>query len=181
MPPPPYSRSLFVVDRNYFEQLERVSLSQHKSQYPHAVQWKAPLQMMILGDLWNYSLSALESYHAEVGRVADKTACKRVLADVGDGRTLTCQPSRKGEEGPAGLVLSRVETTMAGTIAERLIAAQSLRRDEELAIPMREAMRIELAPELGGGRSALPRLHAKMLSIVVDPNTTCVLEFAKLL
>eukprot|EP00965_Chrysotila_dentata_P036913 1228394-Pleurochrysis_carterae.AAC.1 len=59
--------SLFLY-RAFFEQFERVSLGQHHSKYPHAVQFKAVAQILEVGDLWNFSLSALESYHAEVGR-----------------------------------------------------------------------------------------------------------------
>eukprot|EP00965_Chrysotila_dentata_P067550 2235772-Pleurochrysis_carterae.AAC.1 len=59
--------------RMFWEQLERVTGGDHKSQYPHAVEYKAVAQMAELGDLWCYSLSALEPYHAEVGRVSDRT------------------------------------------------------------------------------------------------------------
>eukprot|EP00965_Chrysotila_dentata_P110712 3657999-Pleurochrysis_carterae.AAC.1 len=57
--------------RCWFEQFERVSLSQHKSYYPaHRAQCVAPLHILELGDLWDYSVSSQESFHAEVGRVA---------------------------------------------------------------------------------------------------------------
>eukprot|EP00965_Chrysotila_dentata_P001832 60547-Pleurochrysis_carterae.AAC.1 len=59
--------------RCWLEQFERVSLSQHKSYYPHRKRVCCTLQILQLGDLWDYSLSSLESYHAEVGRVADRT------------------------------------------------------------------------------------------------------------
>ena len=41
-----------------------MSLGQHKSFYPHRTQLTASAQILELGDLWDYSLSALESYHA---------------------------------------------------------------------------------------------------------------------
>eukprot|EP00965_Chrysotila_dentata_P013019 429670-Pleurochrysis_carterae.AAC.1 len=87
--------------------------------------------MLEVGDLWNYSLGALESYHAEVGRVADRTGCKRQTADVGTGCTLKSQPLRStGREGPARVVEMQVSTTMCSSIANRLVAARALNQDE---------------------------------------------------
>eukprot|EP00965_Chrysotila_dentata_P051610 1712905-Pleurochrysis_carterae.AAC.1 len=68
-----HALSFARMHRVWFEQFERVSLGQHKSYYPHRTQCAAPLQMLEVGDLWDYSLSSLESFHAEVGRVADRT------------------------------------------------------------------------------------------------------------
>ena len=52
--------------RMWWEAFERVSLGNHRSKYPHRVLFTATEQILIDGDLWDYSLSALESYHAEV-------------------------------------------------------------------------------------------------------------------
>lgn len=52
------------ADRMWWEAFERVSLGQHKSFYPHRTQFTAVEQIIEVGDIWNYSLSALESYHA---------------------------------------------------------------------------------------------------------------------
>ena len=52
--------------RCWFEQFERVSHGQHRSVYPHRTQFTGPQQIYELGDLWCYSLGALESHHAEV-------------------------------------------------------------------------------------------------------------------
>eukprot|EP00965_Chrysotila_dentata_P187801 6172356-Pleurochrysis_carterae.AAC.1 len=81
--------------RMFWEQLERASGGQHKSAYMHAVQLKAVMQMVELGDLWDFSLSALESYHAEVGRVADRTGCRRINADVDGELTVSSAPASK--------------------------------------------------------------------------------------
>eukprot|EP00965_Chrysotila_dentata_P251206 6209905-Pleurochrysis_carterae.AAC.1 len=70
----------------FWEQLERIILGRHKSQYLHAVQHETVQQNLAVGDLWNYSLSALESHHTEVGRVADRTGCKRINADGGGAK-----------------------------------------------------------------------------------------------
>ena len=53
-----------VADRMWWEAFERVTLGGHKSFYPHRTQLTATAQILELGDLWDYSLSALESYHA---------------------------------------------------------------------------------------------------------------------
>eukprot|EP00965_Chrysotila_dentata_P130179 4304188-Pleurochrysis_carterae.AAC.1 len=70
---------------------------------------------------------------------------------------------------------------MASTVAARLVAAQSLSVSEELCIPMRAQTRTALAPSAGGGRSTTARTAPKLNAIEVDPATTCILEFAKLL
>eukprot|EP00965_Chrysotila_dentata_P142944 4723431-Pleurochrysis_carterae.AAC.1 len=87
--------------------------------------------MLEVGDLWDYILSALDSYHAEVARVPDRTGCKRIHAD-GDGEvTMSTRPA--GIEGkgkpltPCGdyiaLILYSSQTTMASTVAARLVGA----------------------------------------------------------
>eukprot|EP00965_Chrysotila_dentata_P041591 1379175-Pleurochrysis_carterae.AAC.1 len=77
--------------------------------------------MLEVGDLWNYSLGALESYHAEVGRVADRTGCKRLSADEDANLTRKSEPLKTaGREGPARVVEMKVSTTMCSSIANRL-------------------------------------------------------------
>eukprot|EP00965_Chrysotila_dentata_P111822 3698179-Pleurochrysis_carterae.AAC.1 len=51
--------------------------------------------MAELGDLWDFSLSDLESYHAEVGRVADRTGCKRIHANTDGEVTVSTVPVSK--------------------------------------------------------------------------------------
>ena len=40
---------------------------------------------------------------------------------------------------------------------------------------------MRLAPDAGGGRVTAKRTAPKLNGIVIDPNTTCVIEFAKLI
>eukprot|EP00965_Chrysotila_dentata_P163397 5396752-Pleurochrysis_carterae.AAC.1 len=168
------------ANRIFWQQFERVTVGRHKSQYPHAVQYKAVLQMLEIGDLWNFSLGALESYHAEVGRVADRTGCKRIAADAEDARTRQTRPLAT-KEGPARVIEIQSSTTMCSSIANRLVAARALNQDEELAIPMRTHTRIALAPERGGGRATAARSAPKLDQIDVEPDATCITEFAKLI
>ena len=72
-------------------------------------------------------------------------------------------------------------TTMASSVASRLVAAKILDEDEELSIPMRARQRIKLAPDAKGvcGRSTSKRLMPK-LGPVYGP-TTVIEEFAKML
>eukprot|EP00965_Chrysotila_dentata_P230774 6197983-Pleurochrysis_carterae.AAC.2 len=97
-------------------------MGRHESQYPHMVQPKAVQQMLEVGDLWSFSLSALaQSFHAEVCRVADRTGCKRINAAVTGGAvTLSRRPVGKGKEGPACVVQTSAQTTMASSVAVRL-------------------------------------------------------------
>eukprot|EP00965_Chrysotila_dentata_P058753 1949323-Pleurochrysis_carterae.AAC.1 len=54
--------------------------------------------------------------------------------------------------------------------------------DEDLRIDMRAQSRISLAPEEGGSRSTAQRSAPRLASrIIIDPTTTCVIQFAKLL
>eukprot|EP00965_Chrysotila_dentata_P257974 6213059-Pleurochrysis_carterae.AAC.6 len=153
--------------RTFWEQLERVTGGDHKSQYPHAVQLKAVAQMAELGDLWAYSFSALESYHAEVGRLSDRTGCKRVNADADGKTTVSSAPVSKAaasgevKEGPSRRVEYATSTTMASSVATRLVAARALSHDDELCIQMRAQQRIALAPSMGGGA---PRRFAQPLA-----------------
>eukprot|EP00965_Chrysotila_dentata_P202873 6181369-Pleurochrysis_carterae.AAC.1 len=59
--------------------------------------------MAELGDLSCYSLSALESYHAEIGRVSDRTGCKRIHADKSGEVTVSSVPPSKAS-GSGGVV-----------------------------------------------------------------------------
>eukprot|EP00965_Chrysotila_dentata_P155098 5125065-Pleurochrysis_carterae.AAC.2 len=86
----------YLFDRVFWEQLERFTVKRHESQYPHAVQYRAVQEMLVVGDLWNYSLGALESYHSEANRVADRIGCKRQSANVGDGATRKPCPKPHG-------------------------------------------------------------------------------------
>eukprot|EP00965_Chrysotila_dentata_P238691 6202662-Pleurochrysis_carterae.AAC.2 len=117
--------------------------------------------MLDVGDLWNYSLGALESYNADAGRVADRTGCKRISADENSDVTRTTCPL-KVKEGPARVVKMKVATAVCSSIANRLVAARTLNHDEDLAIPMRTQTRIALAPESGGGRATAVRAAPKL-------------------
>eukprot|EP00965_Chrysotila_dentata_P222669 6193107-Pleurochrysis_carterae.AAC.2 len=70
---------------------------------------------------------------------------------------------------------------MASSLATRLVADRALNNDEEMRINMRAQSRIALAPEEGGGRSTAVRTAPKMANVEIDPDATCVVEFAKLL
>eukprot|EP00965_Chrysotila_dentata_P113775 3761193-Pleurochrysis_carterae.AAC.3 len=145
----------------FWEQLERISLGRHKIQYPHVVQHKLCSRCL------RQRLAALQT--------------RRTTGDGEDGVTLGTQPAGRGKEGPSRLTETKApSTTLASSVAVRLDAARSLHQDKEMCIPMRAQLRIATAPEAGGGRSTLVRTAAKVAAPAVDPNNTCVLEFAKL-
>ena len=120
---------------------------------------------------------------SEVGRVADRSGCKRVEIDQGEAKTQANSASlwASGKEGPVQKTEYVNKTTMASTVAARLVAAKHLDEDETLQIPMRGRQRIKLAPDAGGvaGRSSIKRISAK-LGPVYGP-VTVVQEFASLL
>eukprot|EP00965_Chrysotila_dentata_P023747 786836-Pleurochrysis_carterae.AAC.5 len=177
--PPPSYGSLRKIDVFFiiYQHLERTTLGLHKSQYPHAVQHKATAQMLELGDLWCLSLSALKSCHAEVGRVADKTGCKRIEADREGEVTRSSKPLRphnlNGTMGPTRLTETHAITTMASSVSCRLVAAKALSKDEGKCIEMRSLKRIALAPEKGGGRSTVRRTAPKLNAPDVE-GATCI-------
>eukprot|EP00965_Chrysotila_dentata_P087477 2888249-Pleurochrysis_carterae.AAC.10 len=146
--------------------------------YPHSVQYKAVSQILLVGDLRNFSLSALESYHAEVGRVADHTGCKRIEADVGEQRTHRTAAPLLTQEGPTRSIEVKATTTMASSVATRLVAARALNENEQLRIHMRAQSRIALAPELGGGRSTSVNTAQKLSGPSIDTGATVISAFA---
>ena len=68
---------------------------------------------------------------------------------------------------------------MCSSIAERLIANHELQQDETLSIAMRERGRMRLAPDVGGGRVTDKRTAPKLNGIIINPDTTSIIEFAK--
>eukprot|EP00965_Chrysotila_dentata_P022929 759997-Pleurochrysis_carterae.AAC.1 len=87
----------------------------------------------------------------------------------------------KGQEGPARIIEIRSSATMCSSITNRLVASRALNHDEELVIPMRIQTRIALALESGGIRATAVRTALKLDQVVVNPDSSCVLEFAKLI
>eukprot|EP00965_Chrysotila_dentata_P014794 489787-Pleurochrysis_carterae.AAC.1 len=143
-----------------------------------------PLQIFEHGDLWDFSLSSLESYHAKVGRVADKTGCKRLSADEAGSTTKSMRRLKGDEEGPSKLIETMLCTTMASSVASRLVAAKELTVDNDMRIiEMRAMHRMQLAPEKGGGRVTEVRKVGKIYMKGMSPTDTgsAIQEFAKLL
>eukprot|EP00965_Chrysotila_dentata_P051026 1691846-Pleurochrysis_carterae.AAC.1 len=85
------------------------------------------------------------------------------------------------KEGPTQKIKYTSTTTMASSLATRLVAARALNANDDLRIGMRAVKRIALAPSEGGGRATAVRTAPKMHGILIDENTTCVAVFAKLL
>ena len=112
--------------------------------------------------------------------MADRTACKRIHADVGEQTTKTTK-AFKVSHGPTNIIQKKVSTTMCSSTAERLCANHELHQNDDMAIPMRDRSRMRLAPEAGGGRVTAKRTAPKLNGIVVDPTTTSVIKFAELI
>ena len=140
--------------------------------------------MAEFGDLWDYSLGSLESFHAEVGRVADRTGCKRKECDDGDSTTVSSRVKAlpEGVHGPCNAVQCQYKnkTTMASSIATRLVGHAALRDDVDFSIPCRAAARMKLAPEKGGGRVTGERSTPK-LGMPENTGLSVVQEFVAIM
>eukprot|EP00965_Chrysotila_dentata_P113646 3755814-Pleurochrysis_carterae.AAC.1 len=79
-----YIFSACVADRAFWQQFERVTGARRKSEYPQAVDSTQLLSRCSRQETFGSCLcrSIIESYHAEAGRVADRTGCKRSSADI---------------------------------------------------------------------------------------------------
>eukprot|EP00965_Chrysotila_dentata_P082878 2734612-Pleurochrysis_carterae.AAC.3 len=107
-------------------------------------------------------MNALESCHAEVGRVADKTGCKSIDADASGDSTKRRMPLRphnaRGQEGPARQRETHSSTSMAFSVACRLVAPTALSEQEGMRIDMRASSALHLRPRPVVGA----RQHAEM-------------------
>eukprot|EP00965_Chrysotila_dentata_P216314 6189300-Pleurochrysis_carterae.AAC.1 len=87
--------------------------------------------------------------------------------------------------GPGKMIEVSAQTTMASSVAARLVAAKELGADSERCIAMRAQQRMQLAPEKGGGRVSEARgALGKIWADGMAPSEfayTAIEEFAKLL
>eukprot|EP00965_Chrysotila_dentata_P116483 3850184-Pleurochrysis_carterae.AAC.1 len=87
------------------------------------------------------------------------------------------------EEGPSKLIETMVCTTMASSVASRLVAAKELTANNDMRIEMRAMHRMQLALEKGGGWVTEVRKVGKIYMKGRSPTDTgsAIQEFAKLL
>ena len=134
---------------DFQEMMERVTMSNSKSWYPHIFYMVAPMVVLIIGCLHAVSISALEMLNAEVKRVGASNATKRVELKAED-ETAGHIIELRVKEGPARKVFAKpATTTMSFQTASFIIARQRSRYDPD-AIKHRRGDR--LFGEKGQGR-----------------------------
>ena len=158
----------------------RVADHSFKSWVPHRILFKGTKQIAADGDLWCKSTSALEMNQSEVGRTLDKVSCRRVLID-GDNdettRLVAIKDKSGAQTGEVREETSKVSKGMAYSAARHFIAAQNYIRDDD-SVETRQTKRL-LEGDLARLTSA--RSTSKLVKLAVDPNTTSVKEFVKLM
>ena len=130
--------------------------------------------------MWAKSTSALEMNQSELGRTLDKVSCRRVSIDNGDDKTtrhVAVKAMDGSETGDVRVEKSTVTKGMAFSAARHFVAAQNYIRDED-AVETRETKRL-LESDLA--RVTVKRSSAKLVKLAVDPNTTSIREFVKLM
>ena len=154
------------------EIFERCSIRNHKSFMPHGAIFKVTRDILTVGDIWAYCLSALELQNAETKRIATSGGSRR-LQMSSQGQT------RRG----AGQVISLTagySSTMAISTLRKLLGAKVLRRgDGIIALP--ESRRKE---RLLAGRTKLTSKMVKMEILMrdYDPRLdTAIKAFVRLL
>lgn len=167
------------------EAYERLSIRNHKSFMPHAAIYKATQDILQVGDLWAFSLSALELQNAETKRTACSSASRRLtLTSTGEKR----QPLGSGKAGPASLITTKgYSTTMAISTLKNLLSSQILRRGSGLYATPATRRKERLFGVGGTGRSSLPASGVKqeqraLIASGYDPQKdTCIKAFVRLL
>ena len=157
---------------------ERASIRKHGSFMPHAAIYKTPRDILKVGDIWRYCVSALELQNAETKRVAKSGgSCRQQFSTAGTTR-------RSGRaDNVEGVVTATVgyATTQCISTLRKLLGASMLRRgDGIIALP--ENRRKERL--LGVGRTKLNSKLAKMEVLTRDYNPrldTCIKAFVRLL
>ena len=164
------------------EILERVSVGNHKSFYPHLFSLRLPLLILELGDLWAFSMGSLELLNAVVKRAAKNSACRGRLATT-EGTT-TRRPI-KGADYPKGRIQKTrgYRSSMTLQIMAKLVGANTLRR-AGTGIATRTAERLFGGASCGRTKlksAALPGL-ANLGKIYLEPDQdSCVEALARLL
>ena len=139
---------------------------------PHGAIFKMTRDILTVGDIWAYCLSALELQNAETKRIASS----------GGSRRLTMSTSGQTRRG-AGPVISPTagySSSMALSTLRKLLGAQMLRRGDGI-ISLPESRRKE---RLLAGRTKLVSKLVKMEVLLSDYKAredTCIKAFVRLL
>lgn len=152
---------LTLTGIDFQEMMERVTMSNSKSWYPHLFYMRCPLVILRVASMHAVCISALEMLNAEVKRAASSNASKRVELKTESTEHIV---ELRVKEGPARRVTAKPpDTTMSYQTASFIIARQRSRWDPD-AIKHRRADR--LFGEKGDGR--LTKSRCNLLPAVVE-------------
>ena len=155
------------------EIFERSSIRKHGSFMPHGAIFKTTRDIIKVGDIWRYCLSALELQNAETKRVAKSGgSCRQKMS--------TSSQTRRGVLGAITSTVGYATTQCISTLRKLLGAATQRRGDGVIALPesrLRERL-------LGVGRTKLASKWVKSEVLRSDYNPrqdTCIKAFVRAL
>ena len=155
------------------EIFERSSIRKHGSFMPHGAIFKTTRDIIKVGDIWRYCLSALELQNAETKRVAKSGgSCRQKMS--------TSSQTRRGLLGTISSTVGYATTQCISTLRKLLGAATLRRGDGVIALP--ESRRRERL--LGVGRTKLASKWVKSEVLHSDYNPrldTCIKAFVRAL
>ena len=156
---------------------ERCAIGKHGSFMPHGAIFKTTRDIIKVGDIWRYCLSALELQNAETKRVAKSGgSCRQQMSTTGVTR-------RGRTDDLLGVTTATIgyATTQCISTLRKLLGAKTLRRgDGVIALP--ESRRKERLLDVG--RTSLASKYVKSEVLCRDYNPrldTCIKAFVRLL
>lgn len=142
------------------EQFERLSIKGHGSFLPHGAIYKNTQDILLVGDVWAYDVSALELLNADTKRTA-ATGGARNLETRSAGESL--KPMLGTKAGPAQLVQTKgYSTTMAISTLRKLLGKHHLRRGDGVFTTPDARRKERLFGSTGTGRLTLPSAKMKV-------------------
>jgi len=158
------------------EILERIAIRNHSSFLPHGAIYKMTNDILLVGDVWAFSLSALELQNAETKRVASTGGSRRLTTFSAGCRIAPCT----SRSGPARLTITKgYNSSMSISTLNKLLGAQYLRRGDGI-ISLRDSKRSQRLFE--DGRTKVARgIKNEKLGATYDPvEDTCLKAFIRM-
>lgn len=166
------------------EAFERLSIRSHKSFLPHGAIFKTTRDILAVGDVWAFSITALELQNAETKRTAQSSGSRRLQVST-SGFT---QKALTSKEGPSALVQTKgYSTTMCVSTLKNLLVSQVLKRGSGLYATPSARKKERLFGVNGSGRTSLPHSGIKLEArMKVEANysprlDTCLKAFVRLI
>lgn len=167
------------------EAFERVTIRAHKSFLPHLAIFKVSRDILHVGDIWAFCVSALELQNAETKRTATSCGSRR--------KTITTEgvlrvPLGPGKQGPANLIKTKgYSTTQALSTLNHLLVTKVLHEGSGLYATPESRRKERLFGEHGAGRTKLPSSGVKLEARLMEAKgyspcaDTCIRAFVRML